>query len=133
MAKKSAKGEEIRTLMKGLPADAIDSIGIEPLKELREQFESLKDARFQPFVERRLSDIVMITLIAVMAEADEWVEIGMFAKAKEAWLRTFLPLENEMPSHDAIQRALSRIDGAALTGRPPSGGRARRSCAVSWL
>jgi hypothetical protein len=56
----------------------------------------------------------MITLIAVMAEADEWVEIGIFAKAKEAWLRTFLPLENGIPSHDTIQRVMSRIDGAAL-------------------
>jgi hypothetical protein len=100
--------------MRGLPDGAIENIGIEPLKELREQFETLEDARYQPFVEHRLSDIVMITLIAVMSEADEWVEIGMFAKAKEAWLRTFLPLPNGIPSHDTIQRVKSRIDGAVL-------------------
>jgi hypothetical protein len=64
MAKKSAKVEEIRTLMRGLPEDMIENIGIGPLKELYGQFETLKDLRYQPFVEHRLSDIVMITLIA---------------------------------------------------------------------
>jgi predicted transposase YbfD/YdcC len=56
----------------------------------------------------------MITLIAVMAEADEWIEIGLFAKSKDAWLRTFLPLANGIPSHDTIQRVMSRIDGSVL-------------------
>jgi hypothetical protein len=114
MAKRSAKIEEIKGLMRDLPEDAVEQIGIEPLKELQEQFETLKDARFQPFVEHRLSDIVLITLIAVMAGADEWIEIGLFAQAKAGWLRRLLPLEHGIPSHDTIQRVMSQIDGATL-------------------
>jgi hypothetical protein len=114
MAKRSAKVEEIKGLMRGLPDGVLEDVGIEPLKDLRGQFETLKDIRFQPFVEYLLSDIVMITLIAVMAEADEWIEIGMSAKAKADWLRTFLPLLHGIPSHDTIQRVMSQIDGTVL-------------------
>jgi hypothetical protein len=104
MAKRNAKVEEIKGLARGVPDGAIEAVGIEPLK----------DARFQPFVEHLLSDILMIALIAVMAEADEWIEIGMFAKAKAGWLRTFLPLPNGIPSYDTIQRVMSQIDGTVL-------------------
>jgi hypothetical protein len=82
MAKRSAKVAEIKGLTRGLPDSAIENIGIEPLKDLHRQFGTLKDARFQPFVEHLLSDIVMIALIAVMAEADEWKEI----LADTAWM-----------------------------------------------
>jgi hypothetical protein len=57
MAKKSAKVEEIRTLMRGLPEDMIENIGIEPLKKPCGQFETLEDLRYQPFVEHRLPEI----------------------------------------------------------------------------
>ncbi|MDR0684714.1 MAG: transposase family protein [Spirochaetaceae bacterium] len=46
-------------------------------------FESLEDKRFQPYVEHLLSDIVMITLIGVLSNANEWSEIAAFARAKE--------------------------------------------------
>jgi predicted transposase YbfD/YdcC len=115
MGKRSGKIEEIKGLMRGLPDDTLKDVGIEPLQDLREQFETLQDTRFQPFVEHLLSDIVMVTLIVVMAEADEWIAIGMFAKAKVDWLRTFLPLPNGIPSHDTIQRVMSRIEMLADT------------------
>jgi hypothetical protein len=64
MAKRSAKVEEIKGLRRGLPDGAIEAVGIEPLRDLHGQFETLKDTRFQPFVEHLLSDILMIAFIA---------------------------------------------------------------------
>jgi hypothetical protein len=70
--------------------------------------------RFEPYVEHLLSDIVMITLIGVLANADGWSEIATFAEEKAAWLRTFLELPHGIPSHDTIQRVMSTIDGTVL-------------------
>jgi hypothetical protein len=53
------------------------------LRELRECFDTLEDRRFEPYAEHLLSDIVMITLLAVMARANEWNETAEFARMKE--------------------------------------------------
>jgi predicted transposase YbfD/YdcC len=114
MTKKSVKIQEIRELMAEHGATCIEQIDIESLRDLREVFESLEDKRFEPYVEHLLSDIVMITLIGVLANADEWSEIAAFARAKAEWLKSFLTLPNGIPSHDTIQRVMSMIDGSML-------------------
>ncbi|MDR3172986.1 MAG: transposase family protein, partial [Treponema sp.] len=55
----------------------------DPLRELRETFDVIEDNQFEPYVEHLLPDIVMITLLAVMARANEWNEIAEFARMKE--------------------------------------------------
>jgi hypothetical protein len=95
-------------------ATCIENVDIESLRDLREAFESLEDKRFEPYVEHLLSDIVMITLIGALANADEWSQIAAFAVAKGEWLKSFLELPNGIPSHDTIQRVMSMIDGTAL-------------------
>lgn len=37
-----------------------------------------------------LLDILTIALLAVICGADDWVAVVQYARAKEAWLRTFL-------------------------------------------
>jgi hypothetical protein len=49
---------------------------IDPLMELREKLEGIEDKCFEPYVEHLLSDIVMITLLAVMVRANKWSEIA---------------------------------------------------------
>ncbi|MDR2419255.1 MAG: transposase family protein [Treponema sp.] len=68
----------------------MENVDIESLRDLREVFESRQDKRFETYVEHLLSDIVMITLIGVLANADEWSQIAAFAVAKAEWLRTGL-------------------------------------------
>jgi hypothetical protein len=89
MAKKSVKIQEIRELMEEYGVSCIENIDIESLRDLREVLESLEDKRFEPYVEHLLSDIVMISLIGVLANADKWSEIAAFAVAKAEWLKTF--------------------------------------------
>ena len=38
-----------------------------------------------------------------------WQNIEVYARAKEAWLRQFLPLEHGIPPHDVYRRVLIRI------------------------
>jgi hypothetical protein len=56
----------------------------------------------------------MITLIEVLADADEWNQIAAFAAAQEEWLKTFLKLPNGIPSHDRIQRVMWMMGGSML-------------------
>ena len=67
------------------------------------------DRRQQSKVRHRLRDIIVIVLFAMLANADDWVEIGIFAKCHEEYLRKYIQLENGVPSHDTIQRAMALV------------------------
>lgn len=49
-----------------------------------------------------MSDIILITLFAIMAKATEWEEIEAFAKKGRKRLTKYLKLPNRIPSHDTI-------------------------------
>jgi hypothetical protein len=55
-------------------------------------FSALPDPRILLKTRYKLVDIVTMALCAVIAGADDWVEIASYAKAKEAWFRGFLYL-----------------------------------------
>jgi len=69
----------------------------------------IEDERQEWKVEHKLPDIVLIVLMALLANADDWQEIGIFAKSNEEVLKKYIPLENGIPSHDTIQRVMSCI------------------------
>ena len=56
------------------------------MMEFLEQLEWIAwmDSRQQSKVRHKLKDILVITLFATFADADDWVEIAMFAKIHEA-------------------------------------------------
>jgi predicted transposase YbfD/YdcC len=70
----------------------------------------IDDPRIDRTKLHKLIDILVIAICAVIAGADDWVEVEMFGWAKEAWLRTFLELPNSIPSHDTFGRVFGRID-----------------------
>jgi len=61
-----------------------------------------------------LSDILVITICAVICGADEWTEIELFGKSKRKWFKTFLALPNGIPSHDTFGRVFSLLDPMQL-------------------
>ena len=67
------------------------------------------DSRQRSKVRHRLKDIIVIVLFAMLANADDWVEIGIFASYHEEYLRKYIDLENGAPSHDTIQRAMALV------------------------
>jgi len=75
---------------------------------------SIPDNRQAWKVTHELEDIVAIVLFATLANADDWVEIGIFAQSNEALLKKYIALKNGAPSHDTIQRVMSSIEPAHL-------------------
>lgn len=114
MAKKSTKLKEIHKMFKEHGSIIIENLETSALSELRVEISQLEDIRHESYVRHILCDIVMIVLIAVLADADEWIEIELFAVSKKEWLEKFLELPNGIPSHDTIQRVFSKLDSTHL-------------------
>ena len=73
-------------------------------------FGDLTDPRVARTRVHRLGDLVTLALCAVVCGANDWVAVETFGRAKEAWLRTFLPLPGGIPSHDTFGRVFARLD-----------------------
>ena len=113
MAKKCKKLEEIKEMFKDNSID-IDLLSTDELKEILGIFKLQKDNREQYKVKHKMEDIVMITFLALMSNANEWTEIYNFAIHHEKWLKKFLKLKNGIPSHDTIQRVISILNPQEL-------------------
>lgn len=85
-------------------------------------FENLTDPRVERTRRHELFDLVVVALCATIAGADGWADIERFGKERLAWLRSFLPLVNGIPSHDTFGRVFSRLDPARLA-----------TCIQQWL
>ncbi len=79
------------------------------MEELLCWLEYIEDPRQEKKVRHLLKDILVIVLFATLANADDWVEISMFAYWNQDFLRKYIELRNGIPSHDTIQRVMSMI------------------------
>lgn len=77
---------------------------------IEESFSKLEDPRIERNKLHKLLDIIVITVCAVICGADNWVEIELFGKKKQEWLRQFLELPNGVPSHDTFGRVFSLLN-----------------------
>jgi predicted transposase YbfD/YdcC len=89
---------------------------------IKDHFSPLSDPRILRKTRHKLVDVIVITLCAVIAGADDWVEIAAFGKEKEHWFKAFLELPGGIPSHDTFGRVFSLIN-------PGEFGK----CFVSWI
>ncbi len=55
-------------------------------------------------------EILAIAMCAVLCGGQGSVDMGLFAKSKEPFLRGFLKLENGVPSHDTFSRLFRMLD-----------------------
>jgi len=85
-------------------------------------FVSLADPRVERTRRHELYEIVVVAICATIANSDTWADIERFGIQRLEWLRTFLRLENGIPSHDTVGRVFSRLDPAKLS-----------ACVVQWL
>lgn len=86
------------------------------MTEILKTIEIIEDKRQKKKVRHKLLDIVVIVLFAKLANADDWVEIEIFAKSNEAFLKEYIELENGIPSHDTIQRVMGSIAPEYMQG-----------------
>ena len=77
-------------------------------------FENLTDPRVERTRAHELFDVVVVALCATIAGADSWLDVERFGNDRLPWLRTFLKLENGVPSHDTFGRVFARLDPAGL-------------------
>ena len=75
-----------------------------------EYFSSVADPRIELKTMHILVEIIAMTLCAIIAGADDWVEVANFSNEKKEWLKTFLKLPNGIPSHDTFGRVFSLIN-----------------------
>ena len=110
MARKSKKLQELQTMFDENDIDFSKVKDIIVIKDLIARVEKIPDFRDESYVKHKLSDIVLLTLFAVLSNANEWSEIEAFGIKKEKWLRNYLQLENGVPSDDTIRIVISNID-----------------------
>jgi hypothetical protein len=74
---------------------------------VKDHFLSLSHSSILLKTRHKLIDVIVITLCALIAGADDWVEIAAFGREKEQWFKTFLELPKGLPSHDTFGRVFS--------------------------
>ena len=57
-----------------------------------------------------LSDMLVISLCAIISGADSWTQVAEYGQSKIDWFREFLELPDGIPSHDTFGRLFARID-----------------------
>jgi hypothetical protein len=80
------------------------------IASLAEHFANLVDPRVERTRWHELLDIVAITLCACICGADNWADIALSGRCKEAWFRTWLKLPKGILSHDTFGRVFARLD-----------------------
>jgi hypothetical protein len=76
-----------------------------------QHFEPLKDPRKKNYnYHHHLLDILVIALLGTICGAEGSTEIVDFGRAKQEWLKTFLPLPYGIPSHDTFGRVFSLLN-----------------------
>ncbi len=83
---------------------------------LFEHLSEINDPRIERTKWHKLIDILVIAVCATICGAESFPDIEEFGKDREAWLRTFLELENGIPSHDTFRRVFILIKGEEFQG-----------------
>ena len=84
--------------------------------------EKVEDPRVQRTQKHKLTDILAIAILSVIAGGEGWEDMEEYGIAKEEWLREFLELPNGIPSDDTFRRVFERIQPSSL-----------EKCLNNWL
>ncbi len=93
-----------------------------PAASITSYFGSVVDPRSDHTRRHQLIDIITIAICGVICGADSWVDLELFGKSKEGWLKGFLELPNGIPSHDTFGRVFARLDTQQF-----------RDCFLEWV
>lgn len=84
--------------------------------------EQVEDPRVNRTKRHSLTDMLFVTICAVLSGADGWTEVELFGETKLDWLRRFVPLTNGVPSHDTFGRVFARLKPVEL-----------EKCFLQWM
>ncbi len=77
-------------------------------------FTEIKDPRVDRTKKHLLKDILVISILAIIAGADGWEDMENYGLSKQQWLSEFLALPNGIPSDDTFRRVFERINPETL-------------------
>jgi predicted transposase YbfD/YdcC len=92
------------------------------VESVQKYFTGLPDPRSKRGRRHRLDEMVVIAILAVICNANSWVEVELFAKAKRKWLKTILDLPGGIPSHDTFGRVFAALKPEAF-----------ERCFLAWM
>ena len=93
-----------------------------PIASLASHLSELDDPRHALGRRHELLDIIAAAICGIISGADTWVDVAMYGRAKEDWLRTFLKLPHGIPSHDTLGRVFATINGEQF-----------QACFMQWV
>lgn len=79
-----------------------------------DKFDSIEDPRSSRNQLYTVSEILLVTLCAVICGAEGWCDVERYGKAKIDYLRQYLDYNNGAPSDDTIRRFFRNINVAEL-------------------
>jgi predicted transposase YbfD/YdcC len=95
---------------------------IKRMAVIQTHFAQLPDPRLERRRLHNLIDIIVIGLCAIMCGCESWADVERYGKTKHAWLKTFLELPNDIPSHDTFGRVFALLDPQEF-----------QKCFTSWI
>ena len=95
---------------------------ISPVALIETHFGNLRDPRAAHSIEHKLLDILVISICGTISGANDFTAISEYGKSKEKWLKTFLELENGIPSADTFERIFARLNPSEL-----------QKCFIGWM
>jgi predicted transposase YbfD/YdcC len=104
-------------------ADAVTDLGlIAETTVFLDYFKELPDPRQPGKVIYPLNEVLLLSLLAVLAGAETFCDIARFGEKKLVLLRRFLPFADGAPPHDRLGDIFAALDAKAF-----------QSCFVAWV
>ena len=97
-----------------MKVEKVNEINVEKIKELKVKTMNLKDERQKGKTTYKIWDIVVVTILAVLADCNEWQEIVDYAEEEKDFLKSFLKLTGGIPSAKTYERVISMVDSNEL-------------------
>ena len=90
----------------------------------KEHFSNLKDPRctYRGNLKHFLSDIMLLTISAVLCGADSWKLIEVFGESQLEWLKKHGEFTNDIPSSYTIERVFTALDPNSFN-----------TCFINWI
>ncbi len=94
------------------------------MKSMQYFFETITDPRQQGKIQHNLVEIIVTTIVSVVARLEHWNEIVMYCQVKQDWFREKLGLKliNGIPSEDTFARIFALINPKEL-----------ENCFIQWV
>jgi predicted transposase YbfD/YdcC len=86
------------------------------IEKLKEELQNVNDPRrTYGNVRHKLIDIMIIGLLSIISMGEDFVDMEIFGKNREEWLKTFLELPNGIPDSDTFRRIFERLNPQELS------------------